>query len=57
LGAVALHVAGLLLSDHRVFEYLKPTAPLYQLAGIFGRHSADCADGVRHRRVAAAPLG
>jgi hypothetical protein len=34
LGAVALHVAGLLLSDHRVFEYLKPTAPLYQLAGI-----------------------
>ena len=34
LGAVALHVAGLLLSDHRVVEYLKPTAPLYQLAGI-----------------------
>ena len=34
LGAVALHVAGLLVSDHRVFEYLKPTAPLYQLAGI-----------------------
>jgi Class III cytochrome C family/Ferric reductase like transmembrane component len=34
LGAVALHIGGLLLSDHRVLEYLMPTAPLYQLAGI-----------------------
>jgi len=34
LGAVALHVGGLLLSDHRVIEYLKATAPLYQWAGI-----------------------
>ncbi len=30
----ALHVGGLLLSDHTVIEYLKPTAPLYQFAGI-----------------------
>jgi hypothetical protein len=34
LGAVVLHVSGLLLSDHKVLEYLMPTAPLYQLAGI-----------------------
>ena len=33
LGA-AIHVAGLVLADRRVVEYLKPTAPLYQLAGI-----------------------
>ncbi|HMK85698.1 MAG TPA: ferric reductase-like transmembrane domain-containing protein [Steroidobacteraceae bacterium] len=32
--AVALHVAGLLLVDRTVIEYLKPTAPLYQFAGI-----------------------
>jgi hypothetical protein len=30
----ALHVGGLLLSDHTVIEYLKSTAPLYQFAGI-----------------------
>jgi DMSO/TMAO reductase YedYZ heme-binding membrane subunit len=30
----ALHVGGLLLADHTVLEYLKPTAPPYQLAGI-----------------------
>ncbi len=30
----ALHIGGLLLSDHNVIEYLKPTAPLYQFAGI-----------------------
>jgi DMSO/TMAO reductase YedYZ heme-binding membrane subunit len=30
----ALHVGGLLLSDHTVVEYLQPTAPFYQLAGI-----------------------
>jgi DMSO/TMAO reductase YedYZ heme-binding membrane subunit len=29
-----LHIGGLLLSDHTVIEYLKPTAPFYQLAGI-----------------------
>jgi hypothetical protein len=34
LGAVVLHIGGLLLSDHKVLEYLMPTAPLYQLAGI-----------------------
>ena len=34
LGAVILHVGGLLLVDRTVFEYLKPTAPIYQLAGI-----------------------
>jgi hypothetical protein len=32
--AVALHVGGLLLADHTVIEYLKPTAPLYGIAGI-----------------------
>jgi DMSO/TMAO reductase YedYZ heme-binding membrane subunit len=30
----ALHIGGLLLFDHTVIEYLKPTAPLYQFAGI-----------------------
>jgi len=30
----ALHIGGLLLADHTVIEYLKPTAPLYQFAGI-----------------------
>jgi DMSO/TMAO reductase YedYZ heme-binding membrane subunit len=30
----ALHIVGLVLSDHTVIEYLKPTAPLYQFAGI-----------------------
>ncbi|HEX4151674.1 MAG TPA: cytochrome c3 family protein [Steroidobacteraceae bacterium] len=34
LGLVALHVGGLLLADRTVVEYLKPSAPLYQLAGI-----------------------
>jgi hypothetical protein len=29
-----LHIAGLVLSDPTVIEYLKPTAPLYQLAGL-----------------------
>jgi DMSO/TMAO reductase YedYZ heme-binding membrane subunit len=29
-----LHVGGSVLADHTVIEYLKPTAPLYQLAGI-----------------------
>jgi hypothetical protein len=33
IGAV-LHIGGLLLADPTVVEYLKPTAPLYQLAGI-----------------------
>jgi DMSO/TMAO reductase YedYZ heme-binding membrane subunit len=31
---VVLHVGGLLLADTTVAEYLKPTTPLYQLAGI-----------------------
>jgi DMSO/TMAO reductase YedYZ heme-binding membrane subunit len=34
LALAALHVGGLVLSDHTVIEYLKRTAPLYQLAGI-----------------------
>ena len=34
LVAVGLHIAGLVLADRLVLEYLKPTAPLYQLAGI-----------------------
>ena len=34
LAAVALHIGGLVLGDRTVLEYLKPTAPLYQLAGI-----------------------
>ncbi len=33
IGAV-LHIGGLLLADPTVVEYLKPTAPPYQLAGI-----------------------
>jgi DMSO/TMAO reductase YedYZ heme-binding membrane subunit len=33
LGA-AVHVVGLVVVDRTVVEYLKPTAPLYQLAGI-----------------------
>ncbi len=32
--AVLIHVGGLILADRLVVEYLKPTAPLYQLAGI-----------------------
>ncbi len=32
--AVAIHVGGLILSDRVVLEYLKPSAPLYQLAGL-----------------------
>jgi hypothetical protein len=34
LTAVGIHVGGLLLDDRVVWEYLKPSAPLYQLAGI-----------------------
>lgn len=34
LGLTSLHIAGLVLSDHTVIEYLEPTAPLYQIAGI-----------------------
>ncbi|MGA2188664.1 MAG: cytochrome c3 family protein [Steroidobacteraceae bacterium] len=34
LMAVAAHIGGLLLADATVIEYLKPSAPLYQLAGI-----------------------
>lgn len=30
----AAHIGGLLLADRTVVEYLKPTSPLYQLAGI-----------------------
>lgn len=32
--AAAIHVGGLVLVDRTVVEYLKPSAPLYQLAGI-----------------------
>lgn len=32
--AAAIHIGGLVLVDRTVVEYLKPTAPLYQLAGI-----------------------
>jgi hypothetical protein len=34
LAAVAVHAAGLVLADGTVLEYLKPSAPLHQLAGI-----------------------
>ncbi len=34
LAAAIVHVAGLVLVDHTVIEYLKPTAPLYQFSGI-----------------------
>jgi predicted CXXCH cytochrome family protein len=34
LAAVVLHIGGLILADRIVWEYLKPSAPLYQLAGI-----------------------
>ncbi|HEV7612901.1 MAG TPA: cytochrome c3 family protein [Steroidobacteraceae bacterium] len=34
LGAAALHILVAVLADPTVVEYLKPTAPLYQLAGI-----------------------
>jgi predicted CXXCH cytochrome family protein len=34
LGFAMLHVALALITDHTVLEYLKPTTPLYQLAGI-----------------------
>ena len=34
LAAAILHVAGLVLVDHTVIEYLKPTTPLYQFSGI-----------------------
>ena len=36
LGAAALHVIFSLASDHTVVQYLLPTSPLYQLAGIAG---------------------
>ena len=32
--AIVVHVGGLLLADRTVVQYLKPTAPLYQFAGI-----------------------
>jgi DMSO/TMAO reductase YedYZ heme-binding membrane subunit len=32
--AATMHVGGLVLADHTVVEYLKSTAPLYQLSGI-----------------------
>lgn len=34
LAALLIHVGGLVLADRVVIEYLKPSAPLYQLAGI-----------------------
>ena len=34
--AVAVHILGLVLADRTVVQYLKVTAPLYQLAGIAG---------------------
>jgi cytochrome b561 len=34
LCAVAAHIGGLVLADRTVVEYLKPTTPLYQWAGI-----------------------
>ncbi len=34
LSAVVVHVGGLVAADRTVVEYLKPTTPLYQLAGI-----------------------
>jgi hypothetical protein len=34
LGAAALHVLVAVVTDHTVLEYLKPTTPLYQWAGI-----------------------
>src|SRR6202051_3454752 len=34
LGWAALHILMALVADHTVVEYLKLTAPLYQLAGI-----------------------
>jgi hypothetical protein len=36
LGAAALHVFFSLVSDHTVVQYLLPTSPLYELAGIAG---------------------
>jgi hypothetical protein len=32
--AVSIHLGGLVLADQTVIEYLKPSAPIYQLAGI-----------------------
>jgi hypothetical protein len=34
VGAVALHVGGLLLTDRNVLEYLKPSMPIYMAAGM-----------------------
>ncbi len=34
LGAAVVHAGGLVAADRTVVEYLKPTTPLYQLAGI-----------------------
>lgn len=34
VGAVALHVGGLLLADRNVLEYLKPSMPIYIAAGV-----------------------
>ena len=36
LGAAVLHVILSLVSDHTVVQYLLPTSPLYELAGIAG---------------------
>jgi len=36
LVAVLLHIAALVLADHTVLEYLKPTMPLYAWAGLLG---------------------
>src|SRR6202522_1068431 len=36
LGAAALHIRLAVMADHAVLVYLKPTSPLYQLAGIAG---------------------
>jgi DMSO/TMAO reductase YedYZ heme-binding membrane subunit len=35
-GAAALHILLAVMADRAVVEYLKPTSPLYQLAGIVG---------------------
>ena len=51
--AVALHIGGLVLADRTVLEYLKPTAPLYQLAGIAATLRAACSRPDRRRRRAA----
>ena len=34
LGAASLHILVVVAADHTVIDYLKPTSPLYQLAGV-----------------------